>query len=123
MENRIGQKIGLTFEVYRESRGYIFLHTCNIFEDNSVLTKMGVDRMGVIPMRKRSRLLEMENAISTLLDRGVTLEEIKAGSIGALVQLVKKENPHFTESEAQEHADQFIDRLFKKVGHEYQQKP
>jgi hypothetical protein len=43
-------------------------------------------------LMRKNRLKEMESAIHTLLGRGVTLEEIKAGSLEALVGLVKKKS-------------------------------
>lgn len=70
----------------------------------------------VVQFKKSDRLAEMEDAIRTLLNRGVTVEEIKMGSLEALTQLVQKDNPHFTWSQATDHADQFINKLFKKVG-------
>ncbi|MFC5449063.1 hypothetical protein ACFPOG_12380 [Paenibacillus aestuarii] len=69
----------------------------------------------VIPIRK-NRLQEMEYAIRTLLNNGVTIDEIKMGSLEALTELVKIENPQLSQSQAAEEADQFITKLFKKVG-------
>lgn len=71
----------------------------------------------VVTQMRKSRLIEMENAIRTLLHRGVTIDEIKAGLLEALAVLMKNENPHFTEPEAIKSADQYINELFRKAGY------